>query len=124
MTKILILVVEDDVEMLDLLKLELSRQGHDVLTATGGVKALATAESEQPDLILLDVMLPDIDGYHVARQLSERMGNNCPKILIMSSRDTKREKGIALMSGATSIIQKPFHIDELQLIIAETLRKN
>lgn len=118
-----ILVADDDPDLLDLLQMDLSVQGYEILTAANGRDALAVLQKEKVDLVLLDVMMPYIDGYHVAHEISSKMGANAPKILIMTSRDTKREKGIALMSGAAEIIQKPFGLDDLHVRLAQLMEK-
>ena len=116
-----ILVVEDDPELGDLLELSLKQQGYEVHRAVTGSRALKKAAEHRFDLILLDVMLPEIDGYHVAQAISQKPVGEIPKILIMSSRDLAREKGIALMSGATAAIQKPFSIKQLTKEVSRLL---
>ncbi len=118
-----ILVADDDPDLLELLKMDLSFQGYEVVAATNGKEALDLATAQRVDLVLLDVMMPYIDGYHVASELSQKMGKNVPKIMIMTSRDTVREKGIAMMSGAVSILQKPFEMKVLHDRIKELLDK-
>ena len=118
-----ILVADDDPDLLELLKMDLSFQGYEVVAATNGKEALDLATAQRLDLVLLDVMMPYIDGYHVAAELSQKMGKNVPKIMIMTSRDTVREKGIAMMSGAVSILQKPFEMKVLHERIKELLDK-
>ncbi|MDE2039694.1 MAG: response regulator [Elusimicrobia bacterium] len=118
-----VLVADDDLDLLDLLKMDLSLQGYDVLTAANGKDTLQLAANEPIDLILLDVMMPYIDGYHVAYELTSKLGAKAPCILIMSSRDTAREKGIAAMSGAAGVIQKPFQMEELHARLSELLAK-
>lgn len=118
-----ILVADDDPDLLELLKMDLSFQGYEVVAATNGKEALDMATAQKVDLVLLDVMMPYIDGYHVAAELSAKMGRNVPKIMIMTSRDTVREKGIALMSGAVSVLQKPFEMKVLHDRIKEILEK-
>ena len=78
---------------------------------------------ETLDLVLLDVMMPYIDGYHVAYELTNKLGAKAPRIMIMTSRDTVKEKGIALMSGATEVLQKPFEMAKLHERIANVLSK-
>ena len=116
-----ILVADDDSDLVELLQMDLAFQGYEVLCASNGKEALETATKEKLDLILLDVMMPYIDGYHVASEICAKMGPNAPKILIMTSRDTVREKGIALMSGAVSVLQKPFGMADLHDRIKEVL---
>ena len=118
-----ILIVDDDPDLLALLKLDLSFQGYEVFTACDGREALAMVSKETIDLILLDVMMPFIDGYHVAYEISGKMGSNAPKIVIMTSRDTVREKGIAMMSGALTVIQKPFGMADLRKTLEDILAK-
>lgn len=118
-----ILVADDDPDLLELLKMDLGFQGYEVLVASNGKEALELAIKEKVDLILLDVMMPYIDGYHVASELSAKMGASVPKIVIMTSRDTVREKGIAMMSGAVSVLQKPFEMTQLHAEIQGILEK-
>ena len=118
-----ILIADDDQDLLDLLKIDLGYQGYDVLTAGNGKDALQVAMAEKIVLILLDIMMPYIDGYHVAYELTDKLGAKAPRIVLMTSRDTKREKGIALMSGANDVIQKPFEMSQLHAKIIEVLAK-
>jgi len=122
-TKKRILVADDDPDLLDLLKMDLTYQGYEVLSASNGKEALQTALNETLDLVLLDVMMPYIDGYHVAYELTNKLGAKAPRIMIMTSRDTVKEKGIALMSGATEVLQKPFEMAKLHERIAAVLAK-
>jgi DNA-binding response OmpR family regulator len=118
-----ILVADDDPDLLDLLKMDLTYQGYEVVAAANGKDALQMAMTESLDLVLLDVMMPYIDGYHVAYELTNKLGTKAPKILIMTSRDTVKEKGIALMSGATEVLQKPFEMAKLHERIKAVLDK-
>jgi DNA-binding response OmpR family regulator len=105
-----ILVADDDPDLLALLEMDLGNQGYEILSAANGKDALQIALAEKLDLALLDVMMPYIDGYHVAYEITNKLGAKAPPIAIMTSRDTTREKGVALMSGAAEIIQKPFEM--------------
>ncbi len=116
-----ILVADDDPDLIDLLELDLTSEGYEVLTAVNGKDALQMAMGNKVDLVLLDVMMPYIDGYHVAYELTNKLGANCPKIVIITSRDTTREKGIALMSGAHEVLQKPFEMATLHETIKSIL---
>lgn len=116
-----ILVVDDDPDLVDLLSLDLAGQGYEVLTASNGKEALHVVNTRKVDLLLLDVMMPYMDGYHVAHEVSTRQGVNAPKVLLMTSRDTVRERGVILMSGADGAIQKPFALNELHQRIEELL---
>ena len=116
-----ILVADDDPDLLDILQMDLTHQGYDILTAANGKDALQIAMAEKLDLILLDVMMPYIDGYHVAYEVTNKLGPKAPHIVIMTSRDTTREKGIALISGANEVIQKPFEMANLHARVAALL---
>jgi len=118
-----ILVADDDPDLLDLLKMDLGFQGYEISTAANGKDALQIAMNEPFDLVLLDVMMPYIDGYHVAYELTNKLGAKAPRIMIMTSRDTIKEKGIALMSGAAEVLQKPFEMAKLHERIAAVLAK-
>jgi DNA-binding response OmpR family regulator len=118
-----ILVADDDPDLLELLKMDLSMQGYDVLAAADGKAALQIAMAEKLDLILLDVMMPYIDGYHVCYELTNKLGAKAPRIMLMTSRDTQREKGIAIMSGAEDVFQKPFEMAALHVKVSELLAK-
>ena len=118
-----ILVADDDPDLLDLLKMDLSYQGYEVLAAANGKDALQVALNETLDLVLLDVMMPYIDGYHVAYEITNKLGAKAPRIMIMTSRDTVKEKGIALMSGAAEVMQKSFEMAKLHERVKALLNK-
>lgn len=119
-----ILIADDDPDLLELLKMDLSLLEYEIETATNGKDALEIATKGAFDLVILDVMMPYIDGYHVASELTGKMGSNAPKIMIMTSRDTQREQGVAMMSGATLVLQKPFGMLDLHKKIEEILEKS
>ena len=116
-----ILIADDDPDIIDLLESYFRGAGYIVTARVNGKDALQAAEAEKFDLVLLDVMMPYIDGYHVASEISSRLGSEGPKIIIMTSRDTASEKGIALLSGASEVVQKPFSLDELDAKIKAVL---
>ena len=118
-----ILVADDDPDLLALLEMDLGNQGYEILSAANGKDALQIALAEKLDLALLDVMMPYIDGYHVAYEITNKLGAKAPQIVLMTSRDTTREKGVALMSGAEEVIQKPFEMAALHVKITEILNK-
>ena len=108
-----ILIADDDPDLIDLLESYFKGEGYDVTAKVNGKDALQAAEEGKFDLVLLDVMMPYIDGYHVASEISSRLGSEAPKIIIMTSRDTASEKGIAMLSGANDVVQKPFSLEEI-----------
>jgi DNA-binding response OmpR family regulator len=116
-----ILVADDDVDLLDILQSDLTRQGYDTVVATNGKDALRLAMNERLDLLLLDVMMPYLDGYHVAYEVSSRLGRLAPQIIMMTCRDAAKEKGVSLLSGARESIQKPFVMAQLHARLAAAL---
>ncbi len=118
-----LLVVEDDVDVADMLSAYFHIQGYAVKTAYGGEEALAACRSERPDLIILDIRLPDIDGYEVARRLrSNRRSGDIPIIFLTEKRGrADRLQGLEL--GADDYITKPFDIQELRLRVRNALRR-
>jgi DNA-binding response OmpR family regulator len=115
-----ILIVEDDRTLIETLEYNLSRQGYAILTATDGVTALELARQEQPDLILLDVMLPRMDGFEVCRILRREM--NVP-ILMLTARTEEVDKVVGLEMGADDYLTKPFSMRELLARVKALLRR-
>jgi len=106
-----ILVADDEDELLEMIRFTLDADGHAVTTARDGKQALALAQKGTFDCIVLDVMMPHLDGYHVASMLS---GNpNSPPILLLTSRDFDQDQSAIKGSGATAFLSKPFEIPEL-----------
>ena len=116
-----ILIADDDPDLVELMRIELSNQGYEIFSAINGQEALDAIRSIKPHLALLDVMMPKMDGYHVAYEATSQLGSQAPKIIIITSRDTVREKGVATMSGASAIVQKPFTMGELRKTVARIL---
>ena len=106
-----ILVVEDETRLRELLRGGLSEEGHSVITSENGNDALEVARSGQFDAILLDVMLPGIDGFEIARRLRSE-GNETP-ILMLTARDTEQDIIRGLDNGADDYLTKPFSFSEL-----------
>src|SRR5579885_965312 len=105
-----ILVVEDETRLLQLLRSGLSEEGHSVITSENGTEALETARAGEFDAILLDVMLPGIDGFEIARRLRNE-GDETP-ILMLTARDSERDIICGLDFGADDYITKPFSFSE------------
>lgn len=114
-----ILVVDDEPQILRFLKPSLTAAGYDVISATNGKEALAAAATRSPDVILLDLGLPDMDGKEVIRAL--RTWCKIP-ILVLSARDRESEKIAALDLGADDYVNKPFGIGELTARLRTALR--
>ena len=115
-----ILVVEDDATLLDTLEYNLTREGYSVVTADDGPLALAVARQERPDLIVLDVLLPNLDGFEVCRILRREM--NVP-ILMLTARTEEVDKVVGLEMGADDYLTKPFSMRELLARIKALLRR-
>lgn len=108
-----VLVVDDDTLLLDMIKSGLERSGYEVSACVNGKEALGMLTRQRFDLVVLDVMMPYVDGYHVAHEITQMLGGNAPKVLLITGRDTSRESGVILMSGADAAIQKPFDFGDL-----------
>lgn len=119
-----ILVVEDDTDVADMLSAYFNIQGYEVETANWGEAALDACKDHLPDLIILDIRLPDIDGYQVAGRLrSSRRTDDIPIIFLTERRSrTDRLQGLEL--GADDYITKPFDIQELRLRVRNALRRS
>jgi two-component system OmpR family response regulator len=116
-----ILVVDDEPNIGALLAATLRLVGLDVRVATAGHEALVLAEAYQPDLIVLDVMLPDIDGFEVARQL-RGAGRNV-RVLFLTARDAVEDRISGLTAGGDDYVAKPFSLEEVVLRIRAVLRR-
>jgi DNA-binding response OmpR family regulator len=115
-----VLVVEDEPTLLETLEYNLNRQGYDVCTADDGPAALDAARREKPDLIVLDVMLPKLDGFEVCRIL--RQETTVP-ILMLTAKDDEVDKVVGLEVGADDYLTKPFSMRELVARIKALLRR-
>jgi two-component system alkaline phosphatase synthesis response regulator PhoP len=115
-----VLVVDDDVKTVELVRLYLDRDGYQVLTAYDGVEALRLARESYPDLIVLDLMLPDIDGLEVCRTL--RHESDVP-IIMLTARTTDQDKLTGLDLGADDYVTKPFSPKELAARVRAVLRR-
>ena len=114
-----ILVVDDEPAIRRLLRTSLAAQGYDVAEAEDGAAALAAAEREKPDLVILDLGLPDLAGIEVIRNLRQR---SALPIIVLSVRDDERGKVEALDGGADDYVTKPFGVEELVARIRTALR--
>lgn len=115
-----ILIVDDEKPISDIIKFNLTKEGYEVLTAFDGRQALAQFEAEQPDLIILDLMLPELDGLEVAKEV--RKTSHIP-IIMLSAKDSEFDKVIGLEIGADDYVTKPFSNRELLARIKAHLRR-
>jgi two-component system KDP operon response regulator KdpE len=114
------LVVEDDLNIVDLIRSNLAVRGFDTVVSTDGSRALQLLDTEAPDIVLLDLMLPEVDGFELCRQIRERSD---VAIIVVSARGGERDKVTALNVGADDYMTKPFSIEELLARITATLRR-
>ncbi|KRO16285.1 OmpR family DNA-binding response regulator [Lacticaseibacillus saniviri JCM 17471 = DSM 24301] len=113
-------MVDDEKPISDIVKFNLTKEGYDVVTAYDGEEAIAKVNSEEPDLILLDLMLPKIDGLEVARQV--RKDHDTP-IIMLTAKDSEIDKVLGLELGADDYVTKPFSNRELVARVKANLRR-
>ena len=123
MAKARILVVEDDMDISNMLKIFFSGQGYEVDVAGRGSQALGKTRENLPHLIVLDIMLPDIDGYEVCRQLRTSTRTSHIPIIFLTQKDERSDKLQGLELGADDYITKPFDIDELKLRVQNAIAR-
>lgn len=116
-----LLVVDDEPNIRDLLATSLRFAGFEVFTASTGNEAIREATENQPDLVVLDVMLPDMDGFTVTRRLRDR-GEQYP-ILFLTARDETQDKVAGLTVGGDDYVTKPFSLEEVVARIRAVLRR-
>jgi two-component system KDP operon response regulator KdpE len=114
------LLVEDDQNIVDLIRSNLTVRGYDTVISTDGLRAMQLLETEEPDIVLLDLMLPEADGFELCRQIRERSPVG---IIVVSARGGERDKVTALHMGADDYMTKPFSIEEMLARITATLRR-
>ena len=118
-----ILVVDDEKSIMELLVFNLQKEGYNTLEAYDGVTAVEMAINEKPDLILLDVMIPKLDGISVCKKIRYALNISNIPILMISAKDTESDKIVGLEMGADDYITKPFQIREVMARIKANLRK-
>jgi two-component system alkaline phosphatase synthesis response regulator PhoP len=120
--KISILLVEDEENLHDALRLNLELEGYEITSAFDGNQALKAIQSEYFDLLILDIMLPGIDGISVTETI--RVQNNDVPILILSAKNASADRVLGLKKGADDYLTKPFNLEELLLRIQKLIDKN
>ena len=117
-----ILLVEDEEHLHDALKLNLELEGYEVSSAYDGAAAIKAVQNEYFDLIILDVMLPEVDGITVTETI--RVSNNEVPILILSAKNSSADRVTGLKKGADDYLTKPFNLEELLLRVYKLINKN
>jgi len=115
-----ILVVDDEKNIVDIIKFNLKREGYEVITAENGREAIEKNEAQKPDLIMLDIMMPEVDGYEACRKIREKY--NTP-IIMLTARAEELDKVLGLELGADDYVTKPFGVRELMARVKANLRK-
>ena len=120
-TQPLVLVADDEPRITKLVAIALSEEGFRVVTANGGEQALQKAEEVRPDIVLLDIVMPDLDGIEVMRQLRERRP---VPVILLTAKGSTADKAKGLDLGADDYIAKPFHPDELAARVRAVIRRS
>ncbi len=123
MSKGRILVVEDDFDISNMLRIYFTGQGYDVQVAPRGGDALTLTRKQLPQLIVLDIMLPDMDGYAVCRELRQTTRTSHIPIIFLTQRDERSDRIAGLELGADDYITKPFDIEELKLRVKNAIER-
>jgi PleD family two-component response regulator len=118
-----ILVVEDDFDISNMLQLYFKSQGYEVYVAPRGGEALELTRQKMPNVIVLDIMLPDIDGYEVCRRLRTNLRTSHIPIIFLTQKDERSDKIHGLELGADDYITKPFDVEELRLRVRNTIKR-
>ena len=108
-----ILVVDDEVDIVEQLKIRLEHSGYDIVTANSGEEALEKVKIEEPDLILLDVMMPPPNGFQVCRTLKDDPEHSKVPIIMLTAKSTDSDEFWGVESGADDYITKPYNASEL-----------
>ena len=116
-----ILIVDDEKTIVDILSFNLRREGYEITCAYDGGEGLEKALGENPDLVLLDIMLPVMDGFEVCREIRKK--SNVP-IIMLTAREEENDKVLGLEIGADDYITKPFSVKELAARVKSNIRRN
>lgn len=118
-----LLIVEDDSDTSEMLRVYFEAQGYRVITAASGQEALEKGRQQLPDLILLDVRLPDIDGFEVGKRLQDDLRTSRLPVIFVTERRERDDRIAGLKLGAIDYITKPFDVQELRLRVRNALRR-
>ncbi len=121
-TDTVILLVEDEENLHEALKLNLELEGYQIVSAMDGMQALKALQNQYFDLMILDIMLPEMDGIEVLETI--RIQNNELPVLILSAKNTSADRVLGLKKGADDYLTKPFNLEELLLRVQKLIEKN
>jgi DNA-binding response OmpR family regulator len=116
-----VLCVDDEPSIRELLHHVLTAEGYAVFTASDGLEALATAAKEQPDLILLDIMMPNLDGMETCRRLRQNPATQSIRVIILTAYDMRERLEEAITAGADDFLGKPIDMTELRIRVRSML---
>ena len=119
-----VLIVDDEEHIVELLKFNLETEGYEVTTANNGIDAVKLARLEHPDLVLLDLMLPGMDGYDVCKAIKSNKEISNTPIIMLTAKGEEFDKVLGLELGADDYMTKPFSIRELQARVKAVLRRS
>lgn len=119
-----ILIVDDDLDSLKLIGLMLQRQGYEIIVANSGAQALGKAQAEEPNLIILDIMMPDMDGYEVCRRLRQNSATEPIPIIMFTAKSAVDDKVAGFEAGADDYLTKPTHPAELASRVKAVLARS
>lgn len=117
-----ILLVEDEEQIRKLVKMNLELEGYEVVAVDNGRKAIDIIEGQHFDLMILDVMLPEVDGFQICQKV--RLNNTKVGIIILSAKDTSQDRITGLKYGADDYLTKPFNLEELLLRVSNLLKRS
>lgn len=123
MTREKILIVDDEEHIVELLNFNLKNSGYETLIATDGIEAVKIAKEEKPNLILLDLMIPGIDGFDVCKEIKKEKDMKNTSIIILTAKGEELDKILGLELGADDYITKPFSVRELLARVKAVLRR-
>ena len=123
MAKEKVLIVDDEEHIVELLKFNLLNAGYDVFTANDGIDAVKIAKAEKPGLVLLDLMLPGIDGFDVCKEIKRDNEMKKTSIIMLTAKGEELDKILGLELGADDYITKPFSVRELLARVKAVLRR-
>jgi DNA-binding response OmpR family regulator len=118
----LVLIADDDADILSLVKAVLERSGHEVVAVSDGAQALASVRARKPDLAVLDIAMPEVDGLEVLRRLRADATTSDLPVVLLSARAQEAEVKQGFVMGASAYLKKPFVLRELNDRVAELLR--
>lgn len=116
-----LLIIDDDQELVSLLKMRFELEGYNILTAYDGEDGLHAAREKKPDLVILDVMMPQMDGFHVCRLLKFDLKTDRTPIILLTARTTPKDQTIGQDVGSNFYLTKPFEFEELRNSVQKLL---